>query len=73
MDKTVILYSTGCPKCAVLKKKLGAAGIAYTENTDVEEMTALGLKSAPTLCVDGRMMDFTAAVSWLREQTVKKE
>ena len=28
----VVLYSTGCPKCKVLKKKLDAKDIKYTLN-----------------------------------------
>ena len=34
----VILYSTGCPKCRVLKTKLDKKNINYIENNDVEEM-----------------------------------
>ena len=30
------LYSTGCPKCQVLKKKLDTAGINYTIESDIE-------------------------------------
>ena len=43
--RMVVLYSTGCPKCGVLKKKLNERGIQYQENTTVEEMLALGTVS----------------------------
>lgn len=43
MAETVILYSTGCPRCSVLKKKLEEKGINYTENNSVDEMLALGI------------------------------
>ena len=32
----IILYSTGCPSCNVLKKKLAAKGIQFEENNDQE-------------------------------------
>ena len=57
----------------MLVKKLDAAGIAYEEVTDVDEMTALGIKSAPVLSVDGELLDFSGANAWIRELTVKKE
>ena len=73
MNDNIILYSTGCPKCSVLTKKLDAAGIAYTVNTDVDEMVALGIKSAPMLDVNGELMDFSSANSWIRDHTAGKE
>ena len=66
--RMVVLYSTGCPKCGVLKKKLNERGIQYQENTTVEEMLALGITSVPVLCVDGEFMEFTDAVKWINNQ-----
>ena len=60
----VILYSTGCPKCKVLKMKLDRAGVSYTVEEDVETMRKLGLLSAPALSVDGELMLFGDAVKW---------
>ena len=48
----MILYSTGCPRCRVLQRKLDEAGISYEVNSNIERMTALGLRSAPALEVD---------------------
>jgi hypothetical protein len=73
MNENVILYSTGCPKCQVLVKKLAAAGVEYSVITDVDEMLALGIKAAPMLEVDGRMMDFSGAIAWVRDLPVGKE
>ena len=39
----IILYSTGCPKCEVLKKKLKTKNIEYVENNNVEDMESLGI------------------------------
>ena len=67
-DQRVVLYSTGCPKCAVLKKKLDQAGIVYVEVTDMEEMKAVGLKAAPALKVGGELMAFGEAVKWANDR-----
>ena len=68
MDEHVILYSTGCPKCKVLKMKLEKAGIPYEMNEDIDEMRKLGLLSAPALGVHGQIMDFGKAIEWINEQ-----
>ena len=67
MDKRVILYSTGCSKCAILKKKLDAARVSYQTCTDIDEMQALGMTEAPALSVDGNLMGFGEAVRWVQE------
>ena len=68
MTDNVILYSTGCPKCKVLKMKMNAKGIQYTENNSVDEMLELGIKSAPTLSVNGQMMDYMSALTYVKEK-----
>lgn len=66
--KTVTLYSTGCPKCGILKKKLNEKSIGFVEEMSVEKMLELGITQVPVLCVDGVLMDFKSAVDWVREQ-----
>lgn len=65
----VTLYSTGCPKCAVLKRKLGERHIAYDENDSVEDMTALGITQVPVLAVNGKLLNFSEAVDWVDSRT----
>ena len=60
-----ILYSTGCPRCKILKKKLSEMGVEYVENNNVDEMLALGFNDVPMLSVDGKLMNFGEAVKWL--------
>lgn len=67
----VVFYSTHCPKCSVLEKKLKQANIEYTEINDVRTMLAKGMTSAPNLEVDGKLMGFTEAVEWINSQEVK--
>jgi glutaredoxin len=64
----VILYSTNCPKCKVLEKKLDSIGVDYTIVTDEDLMISKGFSSAPMLEVDGNIMDFGNAVRWAKEQ-----
>lgn len=65
-----ILYSTGCPKCKILKKKLDDANIVYKENNNVDDMLKLGLEQVPVLFVDGTVFNFGEAVKWIKEQNV---
>jgi len=59
------LYSTGCPKCKVLETKLNQKNVEYEVCMDMDEMTARGIKSAPTLDVNGAILDFANAVKWV--------
>jgi len=61
----VILYSTNCPKCNILEKKLFSANIDFSIETDVEIMQSKGFMSAPMLEVDGKIMDFGNAIKWV--------
>ena len=65
----IILYSTGCPKCNVLKKKLDMAKIEYEICEDKDVMEQKGFMSAPMLEVDEVVMDFGLAVKWIAERT----
>jgi glutaredoxin len=62
----VILYSTNCPKCKVLEKKLNSSGIDYSIVTDVDVMEQKGFQSAPVLEVDDKIYEFSEAVKWLK-------
>lgn len=64
----IILYSTGCPQCEILKKKLAAKGINYTENNDEQQMLSMNFTIVPVLEVDGKQMKFSEAVKWINEQ-----
>lgn len=66
----ITLYSTGCPKCIVLKKKLTEKNIEYTENNDIETMTSLGIDQVPVLSVDGELLQFADANKWINEREV---
>lgn len=68
----VTLYSTGCPKCNVLKKKLEAANIDYTEVTDTDKVSQIcnstGFDSVPIIAIeDGHILDFNRAIAWVKQ------
>lgn len=65
----IILYSTGCPKCNILKKKLEDAQMEYGVVEDVDVMLSKGLKEVPWLEVDGDLMNFVDSSKWINERT----
>lgn len=64
----IILYSTHCPKCIILEKKLQQNDIKYVEINDVDIMQEKGFLQMPMLEVDNIMMDFVEANKWLNNQ-----
>ena len=61
----VLLYSTHCPRCDVLEKKLQQKNIQFEEVNDVEIMMKKGYMSAQMLEVDDVSMNFKEAVDWI--------
>lgn len=75
MERKITLFSTHCSHCRVVSMKLDRKGIKYEEiyidpqdPKAVQTMTDMGLQSAPGLVVDGKVMGFTEALSWIKEQ-----
>lgn len=68
---TVKMYTTHCPKCNVMERKLKEANIEFEEIDDNSEVlrvaTSLGFTMAPLLEVDGRVMDFKDGIEWIRK------
>ena len=64
----IILYTTHCPKCNILKAKLDEKNISYKEDDDLAHMLSLGVTTVPVLSVNGSFMEFKAAVDWVNQQ-----
>lgn len=64
-DIMVIFYSTHCPKCTILEKKLKDKDIEYTEVNDPRIMIDKGFTQVPMLEVDGTTMNYIEAVKWI--------
>lgn len=61
----ITLYSTRCPKCIILEKKLKTKDIEYEEVNDVNIMTEKGFVTVPMLEVDGQIMDYKTAFNYI--------
>ena len=70
---TINLYSTGCPKCKVLKSKLDSKGIEYNVISDIDIMTSKGIDTVPVLEVNGEMLNFKTSMNWVEEYTELKQ
>ena len=63
----VVLYTTGCPKCVVLKSKLDNKSIKYDVKEGEEEIKKKGFLTAPLLEVDGKIFEFMDAINWINQ------
>lgn len=64
----IILYSTNCPKCKILEKKLTEKNIKFIKNNNVIEMTELGIDQVPVISIDGKLLSFVEANKWINER-----
>ncbi len=64
----IILYSTHCPNCIVLEKKLKEKNIGFVEINDIKIMEEKGFMSAPMLDVNGVVMNYRTAIQWINNQ-----
>ena len=64
---SVVMYSTGCPKCKILKKKLDEKKVVSEEETDVEKMKSKGIDRVPVLEVDGKLFSYSEAVKLVND------
>lgn len=68
-----VLYSTGCPRCEILKKKLDSEGVEYEVCEDVEVMKSLGIMSVPVLKVGEKTFNFSEAIQGMKEILYRAE
>nr|DAW34200.1 MAG TPA: hypothetical protein [Caudoviricetes sp.] len=63
----MILYSQGCVKCDVLKKKLEQKGLSFKiESNDFSKIIAVGIDFMPVLELDnGELLQFNDAVKYI--------
>lgn len=66
MEK-IILYSTGCPMCTVVEKKMKNKNIDYDICNDIDEMIKLKIKKVPVLKVGDVLMDFETAIKYIND------
>ena len=64
----VILYSTKCPRCNVLERKLSSSNIEYELVEDEDLMIEKGFVESPMMEVDDEIMNFKKAIEWVNKQ-----
>ena len=66
----ITLYSTHCPQCQVIEKKLNMANLAFEVIDDTNIMRDLGMTQLPILQIDDLApMNFKEANKWIKENT----
>ena len=66
-EEKIILYSTHCPNCRVLERKLNDKKIEYETIDDIDTMTKIGIQSAPVLKVNDKTLRFAEALRWVNQ------
>ena len=61
----VTLYSTHCPKCIVLEKKLKEKNIQFNIVSDEDAIIKKGFMTVPILEVNDNIMNFQEAMRWI--------
>lgn len=64
----IVVYSTHCPQCMSLCKLLEMKHIEYELIENKELMIQLGFKSAPMLKVNEKILDYSQAKEWIKQQ-----
>lgn len=66
--RNVILYSTDCFRCNLVKKMLDTHNVSYEEIKDKQIMIEKDFENAPVLEVDGKVIEeYNLILSWLKE------
>ncbi len=69
----LILYTNGCPKCKVIKSKLEAKDIKFTESDNIDELISHGIQSFPVLKVGEEFLSFVDANAWVNAQSSQND
>lgn len=63
----ITLYSTGCPKCQILEKRLKKNNFNFTISDDVNILIEKGFQSAPVMAVGKLFFDYGSAMNLLKK------
>lgn len=71
----VILYTTSCPKCILLKKLLVINKIKFSIESDLDTIMKIAyennISTAPFLKIDNKILNFDEAMSFINENIKK--
>ncbi len=62
----ITLYSTGCPKCSILEKRLTNDGISFNVSNNIDELINMGFQNAPVLQIGDSFIDYVNAMKLLK-------
>lgn len=66
--RNVILYSTDCFRCNLVKKMLDTHNVSYKEIKDKQIMIEKDFENVPVLEVDGKIIEeYNMILLWLKE------
>jgi len=61
----MIVYTTGCPKCRILEKKMMLKKLHYTVSSDIDVLVKENILTVPVLYVNGRYLKFEDAIQYI--------
>lgn len=67
-DKNITIFTTNCPMCKILEKKLTEKAIGFKIETDVSELIEMGFQTAPILKVEENYLEFKEAIKWINKK-----
>lgn len=62
----ITLYSTGCPKCSILEKRLTNDGISFNVSNNIDKLINMGFQNAPVLQIGDSFIDYANAMKLLK-------
>lgn len=66
--EVTLYHQQSCPQCKMVEALLEKRNIAHKSNSDIDYMTSIGIKTTPTLSVDGTLLTGKAITDWIRQQ-----
>lgn len=60
-EDTMVVYSTGCPKCKIIENKLNLKNIRYKIVDDIDVIKSKGYMSVPVVEYKGNVYQFPEA------------
>lgn len=71
MNKLLLYGSEGCPRCAVLRKKMKMSGIEFEETHDIDKLMELGFQQLPILSTGEAYLPFKEALEYIKHLEAK--
>lgn len=62
----ITLYSTGCPKCNILERRLTNDKIDFTIIDDIDKLIEMGFQNAPILQINDQFIEYSEAMKRLK-------